>query len=297
MSSASETDEVESPSPSPQEAEGAFDLLSRLLQTPALSQSAGRISTAILSDYKPPERTVEMLIRYSNPSAEKVILQPTCSKPEGWTIASRIPDTSLPPGEALSQALIAKPDPNATHQIINAQWGSDHLKVPLIAPQLWYTCGPFQNIEMEAFNKPCPCENRLNLKDQFPGRSSVAVRWESKAFRGTIFDVESWFIGGQGAYVIAAQVRFEPGQRLSVIWAHSPGGELRINNELIVRYNDQTEPLGGLGTQYAGTFTTTDADTIMIRIMRHKNPCSRMVLYFLDDRGRVVEPTFVPLDS
>jgi len=268
-------------------------LAKSLLQIPALSQQSGPMSFAILSDFKTPENTVEALIRYQNAGTEKVELKPLLSRAESWTVATRVPDTLLPAGEAWSQALILKPSPEAKSEVLHAEWQGSDLSVPLPAPHRWYTCGPFPNIEMEAYNRACPCEDRLNTKDRFPGRSNIPVQWTPHVCRGTIFDVEDWFVGGQGAYCIAARLKFEPGQVLTLVWSYSPGGQVTLNGNVLLRNNDQTEPIDPL----RATFTTTETDTLIIRLMRHNRPASQLVVYFVDERGRVVDPEFIALES
>ncbi len=240
-----------------------------------------------------PGKSVQGILRFVNSSHETVICDPKATSLTKWPFACNLTSFRLLPGEQSEFPFVARIPEDAPPGAASKIQIEDSLGTcafPVFARGLWYTCGPFDNMDGNAFDRVFRCEDVLNQAEVFNGRNRLVVKWTPHHFNPTFYDLEPLFMDGAGAMYLYGSLTMLKSGRYRVVVASAVGVVVRINNEPIVRYHDTHRPNPRAVVPYVGEFDASGPFELMVKVLRNREPIPPVVLYFLDASGRVVQP-------
>lgn len=230
-----------------------------------------------------------VVVGFATDSATPVIVDPTLTPPDGWTLATRLTSCRVTADQPVEfPAVFQSTDPECGFTF-DVRLPEGEVTGRVLPSQPWMVCGPFVNHEGRGFDQTFRCEDLLTRSEVFNGRSDLPVKWTPESFPGILFDLEPYFKSGPGALYLYARVTWPAGPR-RVVAATSPGTIVRINRHVAVRYHDTHTPAPRAILPYVADFTATGEDEILVKVLRNRDPIEPLVLYFLDAEGRLVEP-------
>lgn len=169
------------------------------------------------------------------------------------------------------------------------QIGEQRVSFPLIQPQKWYACGPVANAEAEALDKVFRPEDVWELGEAFQGRSGIPIKWQPFELSGE-FEIEPQMQGSPGAILLAAKLKFKDPGTHRVTLVAAPGGVIKLNHKVILRFQDQILPKPGAWSDVSASFTPTEECLFLVKLLRNREPASPVLLFFQNEQGQVVEP-------
>lgn len=240
-----------------------------------------------------PGKTNRFVLTARNEGSEERIIDPILSGPVGWQIASKLTSFRLRPGEESQFPFVAQAPAEAEHgSVTNLRLEilKQEVLIPLLAHQGWYWVGPFVNNDGMAFDHVYRPEDVQVASEVFNGRSGLPVRWTREPFPGVVFDLEPKFSSGPGVLYLFAKADFGQEGKLRLVVATSVGARAWVDRREIVKYHDTHTPTPRAIQPYVGEFVTSGRSEILIKIMRNLAPIPSVVIYFLAEDGRHIEP-------
>ena len=240
-----------------------------------------------------PGKSNRLVLTIANPREEEVVVEPVLQSPAGWLTASKLTSFRLRQGERSQFALVVQaPKDSLIAPVTNLHLtlNKHEVLIPILAGQPWYWVGPFVNHDGMGFDKPCRAEDVQKTGETFNGRSDLPVKWTREVFPGVEFDLEPKFASGPGIVYLHAKAMFaEPG-RYRIVVATAVGARVWIDKKEVVKYHDTHVPIPRAIQPYVGEFEVDRQAEILVKIMRNHDPIPPLVLYFLAEDGRHVEP-------
>ncbi len=266
-----------------------------------------------------PNRTNRLILRACNVGSEEQIVNGSLTGPSGWTVACKISSFRLRAGEesafaavVLASDLVGKagsidlpgrtidlprPIKKAKVDQVTLHMGLGEtpetrldIGVPLLPNQRWYQVGPFANIEGTGFDKAYKAEDVLKVGEVFNGRGDLPVSWRQTFFSGLTFDLEPMFTNGPGVVYLFGKPNLGAGQKMRIVVAASTGAVVWVNRERLTRYHDIHATIPRAIQPYVGEFTSTKPTEVLVKVLRDRTPLDAVVIYFLDETGKVVWP-------
>jgi len=216
--------------------------------------------------------------------------------PVDWSVATRLSSFRLGPGEEAIHGLIARPSAVEKPEPLTLTVNGTKFSIAALAPQTWFMAGPFVNDDGTAFTREFPQERSQAKSDHFAGRSGMTVKWIELSLPGRVYNVEEYFQDGPGVVILCARIVLPKAGTYKVVAAGSPGVIVRIDGNLLVRYQDTHVPVPRDQAPYSATFVAGDETVVTVKLIRDRQPTAPLCLYFLDDQGNVADPVaFNPL--
>lgn len=138
----------------------------------------------------------------------------------------------------------------------------------------WWFVGPFQNMGGEGFDKVYPIESSTEFEDEYLGRAKGLVKWEKRAFRETVMDLEPIFAGIAGvAYGVTTL--YVPTQTEARIIVHTNDGvKVWLNRQRVFqRHSHETfRPTLGYGPASADVSLRAGANQVLLKATRCDKP-------------------------
>jgi len=275
----------------------ASDLGRRLTEVP--DEAVARVGDLVLS-YKyvdapvaVPGKSNRLVLTVGNPGASEVVVEPVLQSPAGWLTASKLTSFRLRQGERSQFALVVQAPQNsiiAPVTNLHLTLNKHEVLVPILAGQPWYWVGPFVNHDGMGFDKPYRAEDVQTVGETFNGRSDLPVKWTREVFPGVEFDLEAKFASGPGIVYLHAKAMFaEPG-RYRIVAATAVGARVWVDKKEVVKYHDTHTPIPRAIQPYVGEFEVDRYAEILVKVMRNHDPLPPLILYFLAEDGRHIEP-------
>lgn len=240
-----------------------------------------------------PGKSNRLVLTIANPAGEEVVVEPVLQSPAGWITASKLTSFRLRRGERSQFAVVVQaPKDSLIAPVTNLRLGLNkhEVLIPILAGQAWYWVGPFVNHDGMGFDKPFRPEDVRTTGETFNGRSDLPVKWTREVFPGVEFDVEPKFASGPGIVYLYTKAMFaEPG-KYRVVAATSVGARVWIDKKEVVKYHDTHVPVPRAVQPYVGEFEVDKHAEVLVKVMRNHDPLPPLVLYFLAEDGRHVEP-------
>lgn len=235
-------------------------------------------------------KAVRLVLTFESGDDREAILEPQISHPEAWAVAHKVTSFRLRPGEETQFPIVVQPTNPAQGGALEIKVGRERLRVPLLGPVVWYCAGPFVNHDGSGFDRTFRPEDVQNTGEVFNGRSDLPVRWEAAAWPGVSFDVEPKFRTGAGVLYLWAKVRFAKDGRYRVVCAAPVGAILWADRKELVRYHDTHRPVPRAIQPYVAGFDAAGEVEFLVKVLRNREPLTPVILYFLDEEGKVVTP-------
>jgi len=211
---------------------------------------------------------------------------------EGWKIATHLSGFRLKPGETASFPVVAQsPEAHSgAADQLRLRFDKFELLLPLAGSQKWYAAGPFVNHDGNGFEKAYGAELKQSKKDVFNGRSDLAIKWKADQYPGNVFEIEPLFRLGPGVVYLYAIAKFARPGTYRVVAATEVGLKMWVDGTRIVSYHDVHQPVPRVQPPYVGEFSTVGEARILIKLLRGLPPIGPLVLYFLNEDGKLVQP-------
>lgn len=220
---------------------------------------------------------------------EPIEISPTWDVPQGWNVAHRITPHRVSPGAPSTFPVVLQAGEVGGEVGLTVAG----LRIPLVTlePQHWYVCGPFANYDGAGFEKAYRCEDVFRTSEMFAGRGDLGVKWRLKSLAGVTYDLEPYFMSGPGVIYLYAKLEFaEPGD-YRLVASGSPGVLAKINGQTVIRYHQTHQPVPRPMAPYVASFSVGHQPVeVLVKVTRNQERHAPLVLYFLDQSGRVVFP-------
>jgi hypothetical protein len=234
-------------------------------------------------------QTSRIALEFQNFQPMPVDVTARLAAPFGWKIASRLSSFRLGPGEtAVHPAVLQCESLTADAEALLTVNGKS-IAVPVVAPVRWSAIGPLPNHDGRGYDTVYAAENDDRPDATFVGRSDLPCSWEPHQAEGPIVDVEPLFRSGPGAVCLRTELALKPG-RYTLVAAGSPGVVATVAGARSVAYMDDHVPVPRPIEPYTAEFEATGLTEIRIKCLRDRTPARPLVVYLLDDQGRLVSP-------
>lgn len=236
-----------------------------------------------------PGKAVKMVLSFSSRTGEEAVIEPELKIPAGWQVAHKLTSFRVRATEESRFPLVVQPD-EAAQGRLSLVVGKHDVQLPLRAPERWYAVGPFVNHDGQGFMNTYRAEDVQRTKEVFNGRSDLPVKWEPFLTPGVVLDVEPLFKTGPGVVYLHAMVRFEHTGPLRVVAAASVGVIVKIGGKTVVHYHDSHVPTPRAIQPYVGEFVPGERTSVLVKVVRNRDPLLPLTLYFLTREGEVIRP-------
>lgn len=236
-----------------------------------------------------PDRPRRFLFGLSSEDGREHVVEPCLEAPPDWQVASRLASCRIRPGEAALFPVVVKPGPTLEAQLA-LKLDSTTVLVPLVPAQRWYVCGPFPNPDGSGFDRVFRCEDALSTSAVFNGRSDLPVRWEPTWQGGITLDVEPFFKTGPGVIYLWARCELPSRDSVRLVAATGVGAVVKVNGQTVVRYHDVHRPVPRPIRPYVADLPAGGPLTLLVKVLRNREPLPPLALYFLDSEGRILVP-------
>lgn len=233
---------------------------------------------------------VQLIMTVHNFGTDSVTVDLDASSPQGWPVASRLGRFQLASGESTSHGIVCQHPQLLQDSRIEVAVNGVRYTVPVLAPTRWFAAGPFGNDDETAFEKEVPPERSQSAGTTFSGRSGLTVRWEPLIVSGPLFEVEHLFRSGPGTTVLHGRLKFPKPGKTTIVVSGSPGVVVKIDGSTVIKYKDAHVPLRRPVAPYVGTFDALDDTTVLIKLIRDRDPMPPLMVMFLDSLGTVTVP-------
>ncbi|MBS1705906.1 MAG: ADP-ribosylglycohydrolase family protein [Armatimonadetes bacterium] len=233
----------------------------------------------------------DLVLSLENKGELPVDIQPEVIVPPTWRMAHRMTSFRLDADETREFGCVVQAEESG-----NLELSANGLKlnVPVLKPEGWNLCGPFENNDGLGFDKAFPCETRTSPDEIFSGRSGHTVQWEPFPDLGFIHAVEELgFRSLPGVSYLGARVRFRREGITRVLFAASPGGKVMVDGAVVVRYLDSSPVDLSRADRFIGEFRAQGEHTILVKLIRTLTPVEPVILCFWDADGHLIVPEFL----
>ncbi|MBX3111779.1 MAG: ADP-ribosylglycohydrolase family protein [Fimbriimonadaceae bacterium] len=234
--------------------------------------------------------SLQLQVVVTNKSEADLAIEPRLSVPDGWQVAHRLAPFRAQPGKSTSFVLVAQApaDWSPRPEQITLHLGEADFPMPVLAAEQWYVIGPFANTEDLGYEKVYAPETEQRADQALSSRSGLPLRWRAEHLPGTAFEVEPYFEGGPGVvYLFATAHLPRPGHH-RVFAACDAGVMVWVDGKKCVGYFDRTKPVPRFGPPYIGECQVSDATTVLVKVVRGREPVGTLYLSFYNEDGEVV---------
>lgn len=244
-----------------------------------------------------PNQSLRMVIAFTNLTDSEAQLHPELILPEGWKFATRMGPFRLPPGARQEFALVVVSPESGFHErhYVRLKLGTAEHRTPVLPTTEWRWIGPFVNHEGTGFTTTYSAENALELNRPYVGRSEMMVKWETLHQKSIWIDLENEFKAGPGALLLAARLRFPAAGSYRMTVVGSPGVIASVDGVKLIAYHDEHKPDPRRRDRYSASFATTADSEIRIKVLRNKNACAPLGIWFSTTEGQIIQPVSLPL--
>ncbi len=153
----------------------------------------------------------------------------------------------------------------------------------------WHFVGPFTNIEGDGFGKAFGPEDRPGPDEDFLARDGGLVRWQRRAFEGSVMDTESIFNGAPGVVYLRTTLHLATITEARLVAHSNDGLRIWLNNQLILQRHSHEpfRPTAGYGPAQADVSLHAGDTKLTIKVVRCSDP-SRFAFMVADRAGRLV---------
>lgn len=280
----------EQPPPLPK---SAVELCPVEIPAPTSRSSVHALDGAIVTvQYEEPpvvhgDRSLQCIISFEG-FAEEQLIDPKIVAPDDWQVAHRLVPFRLVRGSRHSFPLVIQPTNEggfATLHCLGAE-----IRIVAFTSQPWNLCGPFPNHDGTAFEKVFKCEDILNRSEVFAARGTGGTKWQQRTFAGVSYDVEPYFQGVPGAYYFYSEFEFANPEKMRLVVSGSPGVVVKINREVVIKYNHSHVPTPRPMAPYAAPVEISGRTQLLIKLVRANAPVAPLTVYFLGEDGQLKFP-------
>lgn len=240
-----------------------------------------------------PGKNSQLVLTFVNDGAEEITFDPRLEAPAGWSTAHKLASFRLRAGESSNFPVVVQPPKDAEGPSVSQvrlSLGKEVITIPFVSAQRWYTVGPFENIEGTGFDKAYRPMDVQTLTEVFNGRSNQPVRWIEGQWPGVLFDLEPQFKTGPGTLFLWGKLTFANPGKLKMVCAASTGVIAYVDRQKLIWYQDTHRPVPRAILPYSAEIDTTGEITLLLKVLRNKEPLLPLVLYFIAEDGSIVTP-------
>ncbi len=235
-----------------------------------------------------PAASHAVAFRIQNRSNAPIELEPIIEA-EGCTVAHRARRVRIEPGSSSFVPVIVQAGELIENANLRLKAGGLEAPAPMIPALYVWVASPFDNREQLGYEQVFAPEIDQSPNAAYKGRSGIVIRWNRVLFCGSELDVEPHFIDAPGVAYVGAEFLFDPGKHTAVIES-GVGQVVWIGGEKRAWYQNTHIPCAKPEAPYAISFETAGWTKFLIKLVRNSSPLPPVVLYFLNEDGRVMRP-------
>lgn len=242
-----------------------------------------------------PSTPISLALRFSCDEEKEV--RGKITEMPNWAVKTRMPSSFKvqPDHCAEFPAILLAQESSALREMPFLRMNRREVPLPLLRGERWWIAGPFKNDAGEAFEQVIKAESEPKLDWSFNGRSNLPCPFQEHWLEGRMLDLEPLFVGGPGALVLWARIALPKPGRYQIVVASDVGAIVRVDGEVVRRYHDDRPNVPRAVEPFTASFDAGETTQVVIKALRNRRPTAPLAVYFMDMRGDLVEPKFLPL--
>lgn len=240
-------------------------------------------------------RSLNLQLNLTNLSREARKIEPRLTS-VGWETASRLAPVTLDALGAATFPAVVKPTDltGLTPGNLKLALEGAALKLAVQPALTWHVLAPLANADGAGYDRMFPAETKVDLDAIHNGRSDLPVKWETFTACGPVYHLESLARGGPCVIFLYARLQMPAAGHFRMFAAVPSGVKVWINGERRVAYYDHHQPPFRPEPRYSADFVTDGEVTVLIKVMRDRNPLGPLCIGFFDEAGQVALPVAIP---